>query len=110
MFVKRPADLSVKCYLWYTALLSMLLQWLFTSIIVSFQSLNLPYPNCLSLGLSLVTLHRYLRLDNEKTGLVPLSAIFESFKYKRNLYTDCLLELLEIEHGKIIRPCFQFYL
>jgi Ca2+-binding EF-hand superfamily protein len=40
----------------------------------------------------------FQKLDNEKTGLVPLTAIFESFKYKRNLYTDCLLELLEIEH------------
>eukprot|EP01039_Chlorochromonas_danica_P010615 gene10615-11763_t len=40
----------------------------------------------------------FQRLDKEQSGLVPLSNIFKSFEMERNLFTDCLLELLEIEH------------
>lgn len=40
------------------------------------------------------------RLDKEKTGLVPLTAIFKLFTYERNVITDCLLELIDVEHGK----------
>ena len=41
----------------------------------------------------------FQKLDKEKTGLVSLLAIFKSFKYERNLITDCLLELVDVEHG-----------
>lgn len=37
-------------------------------------------------------------LDKEKTGLVQLSQVFKIFETERSLFTDCLLELLEIEH------------
>ena len=40
----------------------------------------------------------FQKLDKEKTGLVPLNVIFKAFEMERNLFTDCLLELLEIEH------------
>jgi hypothetical protein len=39
------------------------------------------------------------RLDKEKTGLVPLQRIYKRCEMQRTIYTDCLLELLEIEHG-----------
>lgn len=41
-----------------------------------------------------------LRLDKEKSGLVPLQRIFTRFEMDRTIFTDCLLDLLEIEHGK----------
>eukprot|EP00598_Pedospumella_elongata_P007760 CAMPEP_0184985514 /NCGR_PEP_ID=MMETSP1098-20130426/14154_1 /TAXON_ID=89044 /ORGANISM="Spumella elongata, Strain CCAP 955/1" /LENGTH=409 /DNA_ID=CAMNT_0027509603 /DNA_START=91 /DNA_END=1320 /DNA_ORIENTATION=+ len=40
----------------------------------------------------------FQKLDKQKTGLVPLAAIFKKIEQERNLITDCLLELLEIEH------------
>lgn len=42
----------------------------------------------------------FFRLDKQKTGLVPLNSIFKRMEMERTVYTDCLLELLEIEHGK----------
>lgn len=41
------------------------------------------------------------RLDKAKTGLVGLNVIFKHIEMERNLLTDCLLELLEIEHGNL---------
>jgi len=41
---------------------------------------------------------RFQKLDKKKTGLVSLNHIFKSIEMERNLLTDCLLELLEIEH------------
>eukprot|EP01031_Cornospumella_fuschlensis_P031398 gene31398-37952_t len=40
----------------------------------------------------------FQKLDKDKTGLVALNVIFKSFEMERNLLTDCLLELLDIEH------------
>lgn len=41
------------------------------------------------------------RLDKQKTGLVSLIVIFKSFEWERCIFTDCLLELIEIEHGNL---------
>jgi Ca2+-binding EF-hand superfamily protein len=40
----------------------------------------------------------FQKLDKAKTGLVPLITIFHKIEMERNLITDCLLELLEIDH------------
>jgi len=40
----------------------------------------------------------FSKMDKAKTGLVPLVDIFKRVEMERNLITDCLLELLEIEH------------
>jgi Ca2+-binding EF-hand superfamily protein len=51
----------------------------------------------------------FQKLDKEKTGLVPLQVIFKSFKCERNLITDCLLELVDVEHdGEINFSDFLF--
>lgn len=51
----------------------------------------------------------FQKLDKEKTGLVSLTIIFKEFEMERNLFTDCLMELLEIEHdGEINFSDFLF--
>jgi len=46
----------------------------------------------------------FSKMDKVKTGLVPLVDIFKRVEMERNLITDCLLELLEIEHGQSSAP------
>ena len=41
----------------------------------------------------------FQKLDKAKSGLISLQAYFKSIECERNMITDCLLELLEIEHG-----------
>jgi Ca2+-binding EF-hand superfamily protein len=40
----------------------------------------------------------FQKLDKVQAGIVPLEDIFAAITMKRNLLTDCLLDLLEIEH------------
>jgi len=40
----------------------------------------------------------FQKLDKAKTGLVSLNYIFTKIEAERNLISDCLLEMLEIEH------------
>ena len=39
------------------------------------------------------------KLDTERVGLIPIETLFEFVEYKRNLYTDALLELLDIDYS-----------
>ena len=39
------------------------------------------------------------KLDTERCGLIPIEQLFETVEYKRNLYTDALLELLDIDYS-----------
>jgi len=40
------------------------------------------------------------RLDRGKTGFISLDLIYKRIEWKRSIITDCILELLDIEHGK----------
>lgn len=51
------------------------------------------------------------KMDEKKTGFVRLDVIFKKAHYKRNLMTDCILELLDIEHdGELNFSEFTFML
>lgn len=41
---------------------------------------------------------KFQQLDKSKTGLISLATYFKTIECERNMITDCLLELLEIEH------------
>ncbi len=49
------------------------------------------------------------KMDKKKTGFVALSVIFERIHCERNYLTDCLLDLLEIEHGRSSVPMEKCY-
>jgi Ca2+-binding EF-hand superfamily protein len=40
----------------------------------------------------------FQKLDKKRTGLVKIETIFKKIEWQRNLMTDCLLDLLDIEH------------
>jgi Ca2+-binding EF-hand superfamily protein len=39
------------------------------------------------------------KLDVDRTGLIPVETLFEYVQYERNLFTDALLELLDIDYS-----------
>lgn len=45
------------------------------------------------------TQFNWFRLDKGKTGFVKLDAIYKRIHWTRSLITDCILEILDIEHG-----------
>lgn len=47
----------------------------------------------------------FQKLDRTKSGLISLQDYFKSIECERNMITDCLLELLEIEHGTFESIC-----
>jgi Ca2+-binding EF-hand superfamily protein len=42
----------------------------------------------------------FQKLDTEQVGLIPIETLFEEVEYERNLYTDALFELLEIDYSE----------
>ena len=36
--------------------------------------------------------------DLDQSGLLPISSLFESIDFMRNMYTDCFLDLLDIDY------------
>jgi hypothetical protein len=49
----------------------------------------------------------FYRLDKGKTGFVKLDVIYKRIGFKRNIISDCITELLAIEHG--IHTYYHFY-
>jgi len=41
----------------------------------------------------------FYRLDKGQTGFVKLDVIYKRIGFKRNIISDCITELLAIEHG-----------